>query len=96
MFVDLANPKYTKQFGKTNIPSIVHSDQTCSVVNRSIFSNLHLIRDALDTINITNETGILVMLDQMKAFDRVDHDFLMRVLSKFGFGPSFSRWVSIF
>ena len=32
-------------------------------------------------INKTDETGILVTLDQMKAFDRVDHDFLMRVLS---------------
>ena len=71
------------------MPSIVHSDQTCSVVGRSIFSNLHLIRDTLDMINKTDETGILVTLDQMKAFDRVDHDFLMRVLTKFGFGPSF-------
>ena len=32
----------------------------------------------------------------MKAFDRVDHEFLMRVLTKFGFGPSYYRWVSIF
>ena len=81
---------------KQVMPSIVHSDQTCSVVKRSIFSKLHLIRDTLDMINITDETGILVTLDQMKAFDRVDHDFLMRVLSKFGFGPSFCRWISIF
>ena len=81
---------------KQVMPSIVHSDQTCSVVGRSIFSNLHLIRDTLDMINKTDETGILVTLDQMKAFDRVDHDFLMRVLTKFGFGPSFCRWVSIF
>ena len=81
---------------KQVMPSIVHSDQTCSVINRSIFSNLHLIRDTLDMINKTDETGILVSLDQMKAFDRVDHDFLMRVISKFGFGPSFCRWVSIF
>ena len=32
----------------------------------------------------------------MKASDRVDDNFLMRVLSKFGFGTSFCRWVSIF
>ena len=81
---------------KQLMPSIVHSDQTCSVINRTIFSNLHLIRYTLDMINKTDETGIFVSLDQMKAFDRVDHDFLMRVLSKFGFGPSFCRWVSIF
>ena len=36
------------------------------------------------------------MLDQEKGFDRVDHDFLMRVLFKFGFGPSFRGWVSLF
>ena len=33
---------------KQVMPSIVHSDQTCSVDGRSIFSNLHLIRDTLD------------------------------------------------
>ena len=76
--------------------SIVHGDQTCGVVGRSIFSNLQLIRDMLDMIDKTNEAGIVVMLDQKKAFDRVDHDFLMRVLLKFGFGPSFRGWVSLF
>ena len=54
---------------KQVMPSIVHSDQTCSVVGRSIFSNLHLIRDTLDMMNKTDETGILVTFDQMKAFD---------------------------
>ena len=75
---------------------IVHKDQTCRVVGRSIFSNLQLIRDTLDMIDKTNKTGILVTLDQEKAFDRVDHDFLMRVLLKFGFGPSFRGRVSLF
>ena len=66
---------------KQVMPSIVHSDQSCSVINRSIFSNLNLISDTLNMINKTDETGILVALDQMKAFDRVDHDFLMREVS---------------
>ena len=66
---------------KQVMPSIVHSDQTCSVLGRSIFSNLQLICDTLDMINKTYETRILVTLDQMKAFDRVDHDFLMRVFN---------------
>ena len=81
---------------KRVMPSIVCPDQTCGVVGRSIFSNLFLVRDVLDMINKSNETGILVTLDQEKAFDRVDHEFLMRVLTKFGFGPSFCRWISIF
>ena len=47
-------------------------------------------------IDKTDECGILVTLDQEKAFDRVDRAFLMGVLTRFGFGPSFCRWVSIF
>lgn len=76
--------------------SIVHQDQTCGVIGRSIFSNLQLVRDVLDMVDKTNEPGILVTLDQEKAFDRVDHDFLMRTLAKFGFGPTFCHWVGIF
>ena len=40
---------------------------------RTIFENLSLFWDVLDHVNITNETGILVSLDQEKAFDCVDH-----------------------
>ena len=47
-------------------------------------------------IDKTNVAGILLTLDQEKAFDRVDHEFLMRVLSRFVFGPSFCRWVGLF
>ena len=81
---------------KSVMSSIVHQDQTCGVVGRSIFSNLQLVRDTLDMVDKTNEPGILVNLDQEKAFDRVDHEFLMRTLRKFGFGPSFCSWVSLF
>ena len=81
---------------KLVMTSIVHQDQTCGIVGRSIFSNLNLIRDVLDMIDKTDETGILVSLDQEKAFDRVDHQFPMRTLTKFGFGPDFCRWVEIF
>ena len=56
---------------------------------RRITSNLHVLRDVLDYIDHTNETGILVSLDQEKAFDRVNRTFLSNLLSRFGFGPSF-------
>lgn len=81
---------------KTVIASIVHQDQTCGVPGRTIFSNLQLGRDVLDMIDKTYEAGILVTLDQEKAFDRVDHDFLLRTLSKFGFGPVFCQWILLF
>ena len=71
------------------LDSIVDPDQTCSVPGRSIASNLFLLRDVLDHIERTGETGILVSLDQEKAFDRVDRTFLLNLLRHLGFGPSF-------
>lgn len=67
---------------------IIHEDQTCSVPGRSI-SDLNLIRDLLTYIDKTGEDGIIVILDQEKALDRVDRTFLHNVLDKFVFGDSF-------
>ena len=58
------------------IELINHSDQTCSVPGRNIFSVLRL-RDILDHTELTRECAILVNLDQEKAFDRVDRSFCL-------------------
>ena len=44
---------------------------------------------------MTNEPGILLNLGQEKAFDRVDRHFLSNTLSRFGFGETFCRWISL-
>lgn len=74
--------------------SIVDPDQTCSIPGRSMSSNLVLLRDTLAFIERTGETGILLSLDQEKAFDRVDRTFLLRLLQHFGFGPWFRSCIS--
>ena len=71
------------------LDSVVDPDQTCSIPGRSIVSNLILLRDTLDHIERTGETGILVSLDQEKAFDRVNRTFLLNLLEHLGFGPFF-------
>ena len=73
---------------------IIDPDQTCSVPGCRITSNLHILRDVLDYVDRTNETGILISLDEEKAFDRVNRTFLLNLLSCFGFGPSFCFWIN--
>ena len=68
---------------------LVDLDQTCSVPGRSISSNLILLCNVLDFIEHTNEAGILVNLNQEKAFDRVNHTFLLNLLEHFGSHPIF-------
>lgn len=78
------------------LDSIIDPDQTCSVPGRTISNNLVLLRDTFEYITQTDETGILVSLDQEKAFDRVNRTFLMELLDRFGFGSDFCRWISTF
>ena len=73
---------------------IIHPDQTCSIPGRSIFSNVTISRDTFDYIERTNETAILVSLDQKKAFDRVNRSFLLDLLVAVGFSPDFCRWIA--
>ena len=39
--------------------------------------------------------GFLVTMDVEKAFDSLDHKFLISVLKKFGFGQNFISWIEI-
>ena len=77
------------------LPLLVHQDQTCGVPGRSIFENLFLIRDTIDYVHYKNIPAAIISLDQEKAFDRVNHAFLQRVLSQFNFGPDFTRWIAV-
>ena len=46
-------------------------------------------------INKEEKHGALVFLDQEKAFDRVDHQFLFKTLGAFGLGKNFINWVKV-
>ena len=73
---------------------VTSTDQTCSVPGQSTVSNLTLLLDTLSYLSRTNETGILVSLDQEKAFDGVDRSFLLKLLDHLGFGPGFCQWIA--
>ena len=77
------------------LPLILSEDQTCGVPDRSIFENLFLLRDTIDYVQLKHLSAAVISLDQEKAFDRVNHSFLQRVLEKFNFGPNFRRWVKV-
>ncbi|CAM2105928.1 unnamed protein product [Caretta caretta] len=68
---------------------VVHPDQTYTVPGRSIFDNLFLVRDLLELGRRDGLSFALLSLDQEKAFDRVDHGYLLSTLQAFGFGPQF-------
>ena len=78
------------------LESIDNPHQTCSVPGRSISRNIVTLHDTLDYIVHTYEIGILIRLDQEKAFDRLDQDFLMALLQRFEFEPDFCHWFTFY
>ena len=78
---------------KYQLPHIISTDQTCSIPGRSILSNLRLMRDIIRYARDKSFEGVILSLDQKKAFDRVDHDFLDKVMQKMNIGPYFRTWV---
>ena len=76
------------------ISDLIGPEQTFVLKGRSIQYNLHLIREVLEGIKDGREAA-LISLDQSKAYDRVDHQFLATVLETAGFQPVFCRWISM-
>ena len=80
---------------RKHLPSLIHPDQSCSVKGRCIQDNCHYLRDIIDNINEDNSQGLVLSLDQEKAFDRVDHVYLLDVLTHYGLNDNFIKWIKI-
>ena len=77
------------------LPSIISSDQTAYVKGRYIGESIRLISDILGISNKLNIPGYMLTVDLQKAFDSIDHVFLVACLEKFGFGNNFIEWISV-
>ena len=65
---------------------LISSRQTAYVKNRHIRESGRLISDIIEITEIRNIKGFLVTMDIEKAFDSLDHNFLISTLEKYGFG----------
>lgn len=75
------------------LPTIIGTQQTAAIPGREIFNNLNLIRDIIEYAKNKNKTFYLVNFDQEKAFDRLNHKYIEKVLKRFGFPKKFIQLV---
>ena len=81
---------------KDVLPSLISSEQTAYVVKRFIGEVGRLISDLLEMSDKLNIKGYLITVDIEKAFDSLDHHFIIATLKKFGFKSNFINWIKIF
>ncbi|CAM2106848.1 unnamed protein product [Caretta caretta] len=77
------------------LADVVHPDQTYTVQGRTIFNNLYLVQDLLELGSRGGLSFALLSLDQEKAFDRVDHEYLLGTLRAFSFRTQFMGFLQV-
>ncbi|CAM2114270.1 unnamed protein product [Caretta caretta] len=76
------------------LADMINPDQTYTILDHSIFDNLFLVRDLLELRCRDSLSFALLSLDQ-KAFNRVDHGYLLNTLRAFGFRPQFVGFLRV-
>ena len=77
------------------LSSIIHIDQTCGVPGRYIYDNIALCRDIISYSESMKTPMAILTIDQEKAFDRIDHRYLFKVLRSFGFPVIFIDYIRL-
>ena len=66
------------------------------IKNRNISFALRTVLDVMEISDRKKLNGFLMLIDFQKAFDMVNHKFMLSTLSKFNFGESFIAWIETF
>ena len=57
-------------------PTLLHKSQAGFVLGRQISEQTQLLKMVLNYAEATEENGMIVALDQAKAYDKIEHDYL--------------------
>ncbi|KAF1329066.1 putative Pollike protein, partial [Globisporangium splendens] len=77
------------------ILDLIHPDQKGFVKGRSIHHHVRFLADLQDLVTSRDEEAYALFLDFEKAFDRVNWDYMFRVLERMGCGSEFVQWVRL-
>lgn len=80
---------------KKVMQNCIHTDQNGYIKNRFIGYNIRQIQDIIDYSEKIYLDSCILFLDFSKAFDTIEWNFMFKCLEKYGFGPSFRKWVKV-
>ncbi|TFY50105.1 hypothetical protein EVJ58_g11185, partial [Rhodofomes roseus] len=77
----------------TMADTLIHEDQAGFVPKRHIENQTQTCRVLVDYAEALDEDGVIVALDQEKAYDKIDHAYLWQTLEALGLPPRFIQKV---
>ena len=73
------------------IHNLIHPDQAGFIPKRSIFNHIRLASTVINYAEVMEENGVIVALDQEKAYDKIRHNYLWKTLESFKLPKEFIR-----
>jgi len=77
------------------VDKLVDRNQAGYVPGRQVTDNIRLLEEIIKDANDKNKESFLITLDAQKAFDSVDHDYLLKVLEVYKFPKEYIKWIKI-
>ena len=76
-------------------PHLIHPDQAGFIRGRSIFDQIEQTATTINYAQLKGINGAIIALDQEKAYDKVVHSYLWKILERLGFPDEMIRTIKL-
>lgn len=66
-------------------PTLIHPDQAGFIPGRHIHDQIWLTKRIIEMADLQDQNGAIILLDQEKAYDKIEHDYLWRIMESYNF-----------
>ena len=81
---------------KLVLPDIISEEQCGFTPNREIHDSLRNTIDIITHVYQSGKKAVIISIDFLKCFDRIEHESIFETLKYFNFGAKFIEWSKIF
>ena len=74
-------------------PDLIHENQVGFISGRSLYDDIKLAQLMPEYAESDFKDGLIVSLDQEKAYDKIDHNYLWQMMVKYNFPQRFTQLV---
>eukprot|EP00253_Pinus_taeda_P035256 PITA_35256 len=78
---------------KPILDKLISAEQTCFVEGRQILDGLVVTQEIIHSLKVKKQKGMMIKLDLSKAYDRLNWNYLEKVLESFSFNRRWIDWI---